>query len=73
MAVLSTLERQGVGIVSSALKLDTDVYGISASGSFSNPPAANYRTVGYHTGTFPPNYNLPGYTVTTLTPWRAAP
>lgn len=73
MAVLSTLERQGVGIVSSVLEFDTDVYGVSASGSLSNPPAANYRTVGYHTGTFPPNYNPPGYTVTTLTPWRAAP
>lgn len=73
MSALSTLERQGVGIVASALEFDTDIYGISASGSYRNPPSGNYRTVGYHAGTYPPNHTPPGYSKTTATGWRVAP
>ena len=48
-------------------------YEISASGSYSNPPSDNYRTVGQHTGTSPPDHIPPGYTTTSATSWQAAP
>jgi len=73
MAVLSTLERQGVGIVASAFDSDTNTYSVSASGSYINPPSDNYRTVGYHYGDYPPNYIPPSYSAQTSTSWQQAP
>jgi len=70
MSVLSPLERQGVGVVASQFKFGQNKFGISASGSLPNPPLGNYRTVGYHAGTFPPNYQPPGYSSVTITSWQ---
>lgn len=73
MAVLSTLEREGVGIVASAFESDTNTYSVSASSSYSNPPSDNYRTVGYHYGDYPPNHVPPSYSTQTSTSWQQAP
>jgi len=73
MSVFSTLEREGVGIVASEFKSDTNTYGVSASGSYSDPPSDNYRTVGYHYGDYPPNHVPPSYSTLTSTSWKQAP
>jgi len=73
MSVLSTLEREGEGIVASSFDSDTNTYGVSASGKYYDPPSDDYRTVGYHYNEFPPDYEPPTESTVTATAWTEAP
>jgi hypothetical protein len=73
MTVLTALEREGTGIVISAFEGDSNVYEISASGSYSNPPSDDYRTVGIHVGTYPSGYVPSSYAAESVTSWKEAP
>jgi len=73
MSVLSTLEREGEGVVASAFESDTNANAVSASSSYSNPQSDNYRTVGYHLGDFPPDHVPASYSDVTSTSWQQAP
>lgn len=73
MTVLTTLVREGTGIVASAFKGDSNVYQISASGSYSNPPSDNYQTIGVHVGTYPSGYIPSSYSVESHSSWKEAP